>query len=99
MPLNPPVGQQAPDRPPSQELRGLKRSVYSAAVRPSRIFLPLASLRASLLAAALLAATVAHAQGKEERNTFPPNSTPPANTAVKPAPTGSEKQPAAQPTA
>jgi OOP family OmpA-OmpF porin len=97
MPLNPPVGQQAPDRPPSQELRGLMRSVYSAAVPPSRIFPPLAPLRASLLAAALLAATLAHAQSNEEWNTFPPNSTPPANTPVKPAPTGSDKQPAAQP--
>jgi OOP family OmpA-OmpF porin len=97
MPLNPPVGQQAPERSPSQELRGLTRSVYSAAVRPSRIFPPLAPLRASLLAAALLAATLAHAQGNEEWNTFPPNSTPPVGTAVKPAPTGSDKQPAAQP--
>lgn len=63
----------------------MTRSVYSAAVRPSRIFPPLAPLSAPLFAAALLAATLAHAQGTAERSTFPPNSPPPTPEAAAPA--------------
>lgn len=67
-------------------------------MRPSRIFPPLALLRASLLTATL-AASSAHAQASEEWNTFPPTSTPntPAAAPVKSAPAVSDKQPATQP--
>jgi len=102
MPLNPLDGLADPSLPSATELRGLTRSVYSAAVRPSRIFPPLAALRASLLMATL-AASAAHAQATEEWNTFPPSSTPntnaPAAAPVKSAPAVSDKQPATQPPA
>ncbi len=45
----------------------------------------------------LLAASLAHAQGSEEWNTFPPSSTPATPVPVEPAPPGGDKQPAAQP--
>jgi OOP family OmpA-OmpF porin len=72
------------------------RSVYSAAVRPSRIFPPLRSLRAPLLAV-LLSASLAQAQTSNEWNTFPPNPAPLAPATVKSAPAAPDKQPASQP--
>ncbi len=81
----------------AEELRGLTRSVYSAAVLPPPIFPPLSLLRASLLTA-LLAASLASAQAPSDWNTFPPNSTPTASPSapVKSSPSASDKQPAEQ---
>jgi OmpA-OmpF porin, OOP family len=71
------------------------RSVYSAAVRPSRKFPPLRSLRPSLLAV-LLSASLAQAQATDDWTTFPPSSAPSAPPPVESAPAAGDKQPATQ---